>query len=429
MRRKKKRKMYSIVSIVLLLAVLSGCGQKNKEEIIDDTEEVVIPILFREDPETGERSNANLVEAFNEEYEGKYCVEAEWMVGDETSYRRKIKELNALDQLPAIITDVGFDYYFYQMLVENDRLVNLSSYIDNSPKWKSAIQDDIYQEMVEDGGEIYMSPLGNLVYSSVGIIYNKELLRQSGYDSFPDSWEEFMQCLETLKKSGITPLALHGSGMYWVPMLFSTAYASREEKGMEFLHIRFPDTFQNETMYKMMDFFRTLYNYTWQDALEINYTSAEERFYKGEAAIIANGPWMFLSKPEEEKQKYGFVAFPGEKLIGSWQMTSWAATSSQPEEVIEGAVEFLKYRTLKDYADVSRDAEEWADREENDVMKMYLEETVSVENLIPNYQLNWEQEILEDYMTVYIPTYITDGNTEKLLAGIDDKMKEISQSR
>src|SRR5699024_7159023 len=113
--------------------------------------------------------------------------------------------------------------------------------------WKSAIQDDIYQEMVEDGGEIYMSPLGNLVYSSVGIIYNKELLRQSGYDSFPDSWEEFMQCLETLKKSGITPLALHGSGMYWVPMLFSTAYASREEKGMEFLHIRFPDTFQNET--------------------------------------------------------------------------------------------------------------------------------------------------------------------------------------
>ena len=76
MRRKKKRKMYSIVSIVLLLAVLSGCGQKNKEEIIDDTEEVVIPILFREDPETGERSNANLVEAFNEEYEGKYCVEA-----------------------------------------------------------------------------------------------------------------------------------------------------------------------------------------------------------------------------------------------------------------------------------------------------------------------------------------------------------------
>lgn len=416
--------------ITLLVSAIAGCSVQEVQETAKTKSEVVIPVIFREDPQSGERSNMNLVEAFNEAYQGQYRIDVEWIVESETNYRQQIKELNALDQLPAIITDVGFDDNFYQMLVENDRLVDLEPYIEESKEWKDAIREDIYQEMKEENGYIYMSPLGNLMYSSAGIIYNRGLLKEAGYDAFPDTWEGFMQCIEALESNGITPLALHGSGTYWVPLLFASAYTSQEEEGMKFLKTRFPGTYQVDAMNRMMTFFKTLYKYTWKDALEIDYADAEERFYAGEAAIIANGPWMFMAKSEEEKEKYGFESFPGKKLVGSWQMTAWSVIKNQPQEVIEGAVEFMKFRTLKDAEDVERDIKEFQNRGDEGVMKMYLEEMLSLDNLVPNYQMNWEQEIMNEYMTAQIPDYINGlCSVEELLEGMDRKMEEIRLAR
>lgn len=425
------KKIISIsLCIVLLVLAMAGCSGQEEQETAKTKSEVVIPVIFREDPQSGERSNVNLVEAFNEAYQGQYRIDVEWIVENETNYRQKIKELNALDQLPAIITDVGFDDNFYQMLVENDRLVDLEPYIKESEEWKDAIREDIYFEMKEEDGCIYMSPLGNLMYSSAGIIYNRSLLQEAGYDTFPDTWEGFMQCIESLKREGITPLALHGSGTYWVPLLFASAYASQDEEGMEFLKTCFPDTYQVDAMNTMMTFFKTLYDYTWKDALEIDYADAEERFYAGEAAIIANGPWMFMAKSEEEKEKYGFVSFPGRRLVGSWQMTAWSVIKNQPEKVVDGAIEFMKFRTLKDAQDVERDIREFQNRGDEGVMKMYLEELISLDNLVPNYQMNWEQEIMNEYMTAQIPDYINGlCSVEELLEGMDCKMEEIRLAR
>lgn len=427
----KKRAAIGVAICTLLLGLsIGGCSGQKEQYETGEQEEVVIPVIFREDPQNGERSNMSLVEAFNREYEGRYRVEVEWMVENETNYRQKMKELNALDQLPAIITDVGFDDNFYKMLVENDRLVDLEPYISGSAEWKAAIREDIYTDMKEEDGCIYMSPLGNLMYSSAGIIYNKSLLRDAGYEEFPKTWEEFMQCMEDLENRGITPLALHGSGTYWVPMLFSTAYGSQSEEGMAFLTTRFPETYQTEEMVQIMSFFRSLYDHTWQDALDIDYAEAEERFYNDEAAMIANGPWMFIEKSEEEKAKYGFVSFPDDRLVGSWQMTSWAVIKDQPVEVMLGAVEFMKFRTLKDYEDVRRDIRGFQDREDEGAMKMYLEELISLDSLVPNYQMNWEQEILSDYMTTCIPDYIHGRmSVEELLAGMDEKLEEIRMDR
>lgn len=425
------RKVMSVILCVTCLAgAFAGCSGREEKKVEEVESEVVIPVVFREDPQSGERSNMNLVEAFNKEYRGKYRVEVEWLVENETNYRQKIKELNALDQLPAVITDVGFDDIFYKMLVENDRLVNLEPYIEESKEWKEAIRQEIYDEMREDDGCIYMSPLGNLTYSSAGIIYNKELLQEAGYDAFPETWEGFMRCMTDLEKKGITPLALHGSGTYWVPLLFASAYVSQEEEGMEFLRTRFPESYQVGPMHTMMSFLKTLYDYTWEDALEIDYAEAEQRFYAGEAAVIANGPWMFMTRSEEEKEKYGFVSFPGNKLVGSWQMTSWAVIRSQSEEVVRGAVEFMKFRTLKDAQDVKMDMQQFQSRGDEGVMKMYLEEMISLENLVPNYQMNWEQEIMNEYMTAYIPDYINGLNSvDEFLKGMDEKVEEIRHAR
>lgn len=399
-----KHKRSCLLEILLiLLFICSGCMSESNEEK-DDV--VVIPVMFRMDPQADEASNLDLVEAFNEAYEGKYRVEVEWLVETENGYRTKLKQLNATDKLPAVITDVGFDDKFLQLLIENDRLVNLAPYLEKSEEWQESMKSGIGEEIREEDGSVFVSPLGNLMYSSAGIVYNKELLEAAGYDRFPDSWEGFLECLDRLEETGVVPLSLHGAGNYWVPMLFATAYCSTEEAGRDFVREKFPDSYQNDSMRRLMEFMKLLFEYSYEDALEIEYTDAEQRFFNGEAAIIANGPWMFMELSEEEKQKYGFVDFPEGILVGSWEMTAWAAVNTYPEEVQRGAVEFLKFRTIKDCQDVEADIRGIDGKKEGGIMEMYQKKAWNVQDLVPNYQINWEQSIINDYMITYIPQYV-----------------------
>lgn len=413
MRKKRDRALYFLLMMMLGVFFLHGSSEAAEENTVE------IPVLFRVDPQTNEADNLDLVNAFNEAYEGRYHVEIQWLVETEAGYRNKIKQLNATDKLPAVITDIGFDNKFLKLLIENDRLVDLAPYIEEAPEWKEAIRDDIFEEMQEENGEIFVSPLGNLMYSSAGIVYNRKLLQQAGYDEIPDTWDEFFDCLQALKEKGIVPLALHGAGNYWVSMLFATAYCSREEAGRQFLSEKSPASYQNDVMVSMMEFIRELYTYSYEDALEIEYAEAERRFFSGEAAIIANGSWMFMGLDAREKEKYAFASFPGGMLVGSWEMTAWAAVKEQPQEVIEGAVEFLKFRTLKDQNDVKMDMEKTSTDDE--IMSAYKEQVWNAQELVPNYQINWEQEIINDFLTAYIPLLIRDQiTTDDFLKAMDE---------
>lgn len=425
------KKHKKIFGLLLLAAALLCCGCSKQEETEEQEDEIiVIPIMLRMDPQTNEPSNFDLVEEFNRTYEGRYRVEIEWIVETESGYRTKLKQLNALDKLPAVITDVGFDDKFLQLLKENDRLADLSSYIESSPEWRGAIREDIYAEMQEGDGSVYVSPLGNLMYSNAGIVYNKNMLRQAGYEVFPDTWEEFFICLDRIEQLGMTPLSLHGGGDYWVPMLLSTAYVYGDDEGKAFINQKFPETYQNDVMWDMMQFMKRLYGYSYEDALNIGYNVAEQRFFNGEAAIIANGSWMFMGLADEEKDKYGFASFPGEILVGSWEMTAWAVVNTQPEEVKEGAIEFLKFRTLKDKADVEKDMEITGKAENSGIMQMYQEQSWSVDRFVPNYQINWEQGIISDYMISAIPLYINDQiDLEEFLLQMDNALEEIKKQQ
>lgn len=421
----KNRKCRMVGILLLLLFCFAGCAGK-AEEVNEEEEAVVIPVMLRMDPQSDEASNLDLVEAFNETYEGKYHVEVEWLVETENGYRTKLKQLNATDKLPAVITDVGFDAKFLQLLIDNDRLVNLEPYLEESEEWQAAMKNGIGEEIREEDGSVYVSPLGNLMYSSAGIVYNKELMRKAGYEEFPDSWDEFIKCLQKLKEAGITPLSLHGAGNYWVPMLFSTAYCSTQEDGREFLKEKFPDSYRNDPMRRMMEFMKLLYEYSYEDALEIEYTDAEQRFFNGEAAMIANGPWMFMSLSQEEQPKYGFIDFPGGIMVGSWEMTAWAVVNTYPEEVQQGAVEFLKFRTLKDCKDVEEDISRIDGSEKDGIMAMYQNEAWNTHNLVPNYQINWEQNVINECMITYIPQYVKGQiDLEEFLERMDDEAAKV----
>lgn len=297
--------------LFLCFLLLTGCSAKERETEPETVQEIVkIPVVYRVDPATNDSSNQAFVDDFNEAFAGVYELDVEWLTETAAGYRNKLKQWNVLDELPALITDAGFDNDLYELLVSNDRLVDLRPYMEESDYWMDVMNEDILADCTEDDGSIYLSPLSTSIQSFAGIVYDEEMLKKAGYDTFPETWEEFFECLEALKAEGITPLALHGSGSYWVPMLFATAYLVRTEEGKEFLRTEFPESYQNQQVAEMFEMMKKLYDYTFDDALEIDYDQASKRFVNGEAAIIANGYWMLWEIKDKASETVKFTTFP-----------------------------------------------------------------------------------------------------------------------
>lgn len=405
----------------MIVFVLSGCQEINVSQD-KEKEEVVIPAVFLINPSTGIGDHHEIVDEFNEQYQGQYYIDVEWLTETASGYRAKLKQWNALDEMPVIITDAGFDRDFYELLVKNHRLVNLKSYMNDSKAWLNAIQSDILENCEEKNGDIYLSPLGNSVNIYGGFIYIRSILESAGYEQFPDNWKEFWECLDDLQKRGRVPLALHGSGSYWVSMLMATAYISGTQEGRAFLKETYPQSYSNDSMTDLLNICNQLFDYTFHDALEIDYDQAASRFFDGEAAIIANGRWMFDEIPDDQKDQYGFASFPGNTLMASSQQTAWAVTSGYDEDITKGAIKFLEYRALRD----KEDAEHFLDTESRFYLeKTYKEALTNVNYVIPNYQLNWKQQIQNEFFTEYMPLLIKDEiDTETFIDRLNEQIKE-----
>lgn len=138
MRRQKKAASAVFWSLGIFLAAvfgMTGCrrsdsGQDGQKEAVE------IPVIFQVDPASSYKSNEELVEAFNREYEGRYRIKVQWMFDTTSAYRSQIKLLNATDELPAVLTDVGFSPAFLQLLEETGRLDDLAPVLAEDETWR-----------------------------------------------------------------------------------------------------------------------------------------------------------------------------------------------------------------------------------------------------------------------------------------------------
>lgn len=409
-----KSKLLLILCVVILLS--AGCGKKDTMTILTEGDDdiVEIPVLLRVDPETGEEEYTELIKGFNGEYADKYRIDAQWLKDTEQGYRERLKMLNVYDQLPIIITDAAFSPDFQELMISNERYLNLYPYLEGREEWKELLEKSADEK-------IYMVPLNMGLYSSAGLYYNKELFRKAGIENFPQTWEDFFECLDRLQDAGITPLALHGGGEYWSPMLISTAYMCSTESGRAFLEEYFPESYDNQSVMEMLYCMDVIYDYTFDDALDINFNQAQNRFMNGEAAILANGYWMVQDIEDGKQKEIGFAPFPGNMMMIDEQMSSWAVISSYSEEEIRGAVEFLTYRQKISEVDEKR-----ASRLEKEYIYIFQQ----TEEQFVNYQFRWEEQLINDFFNEIFPEFIQ-GNFDRaeFVEMIDEKLKTIEAQK
>ena len=121
----------------------------------------------------------------------------------EEEYRKNLKRFNVTDELPAVITDLRTLPSYYQMMIGEERIEDLSPYIYEDEEWMGMIEPDVLEACQEPGGHIYLAPLSSNVFSCSGVFWNEELFREAGVEKFPDTWGDFWMCCQRLKEHGI----------------------------------------------------------------------------------------------------------------------------------------------------------------------------------------------------------------------------------
>ncbi len=412
--RNKKRKtrrfgemMIRSTAVLLAGICLFGCqnSQEGKEDTV--TAPVKIPITFIVDSSTGKKNEEKVVEEFNEAYKGVCEADVEWIMETENDYRQNLKRQNVTDKLPAVITDLRMLPSFYQMMITEKRIEDLSPYIYGDEEWKNLIEPVVLEGCSEPDGKIYLAPLSTAAFSCSGIFWNEELFARAGIQEFPETWEEFWECCDQLMAQGITPLALHTDGTAWAPMLLATAELADTREGMEFMKELYPESYQNENGLHLAETLQRLFLYTTEDAIHNDFDVAYNNFFSGGAAMIPNGYWMMDQIPDGWKEKVRFSAFPGNKLISSPETFGWSLVSAYGEDVKEAVLAFFKFRTALNKQEkdelFSRSMAQLSSTAEGDYIRAYQNEP----QIVPNYQVKWNSIFQEEVLGQTLPELIS----------------------
>lgn len=377
-------------------------------------------MILTVDPSTGNNNEQNVVDSFNYQYSGKYHIDVEWIMETEEEYRQNLKRLNATDSLPAVITDLRLLPSFYQMMLADKRIEDLSSLIKEDAEWSGMIEDVVLEGCTEPDGKIYLAPLSTAAFSCSGIFWNEELFSRAGIDSFPETWEEFWKACAKLQKQDITPLALHTEGTAWAPMLLATAELAATKEGLDFMKQLYPATYSGKQGLHLAKTLKRLFSYTTQDALHNDFDVAYHHFFSGEAAMLPNGYWMIDQIPENQKEHIRFSPFPENKLICSPETFGWSIVSSYDDAVKAGAAEFLKFRTKmnqKQKRALFTTEEEKLSKAENDYIRTYQANP----GFVPNYQVKWNSILQEETLGDYLPGLANGSITPEEFTRLEDE--------
>jgi len=347
----KRKWIVILLTGIMAVSLLAGCGKSNDNSSSpgdeSNTDDVVIINYptFQCGVNTAAPVVAQLVEEFNEEYEGKYKIVLEEVPGD-ANYVDKIKVQLGTGDLPPVV--YGGGYNLLDLALANDLVVDLTDAVNDDPEWKALYSDSALEVNSRDG-KIYASSVEGSV---IGYFYNKDLFAEAGIEGPAKTWDEFFEQCGKLKASGITPLAMDTADSAWVTQLWWGAMVATQNKdGQSFMEIMNPDDYNTPEMIAAVEKIqKMLQEYTTADAIGGKYENAANNFLSGQAAMIANGPWMIgdfsdTDKTSEEfAEKVGSAIYP-ESFVYDAPIQGYFVTKQGNPKVEEAAIAMVKFFT------------------------------------------------------------------------------------
>ncbi|WP_235001636.1 ABC transporter substrate-binding protein [Halobacillus sp. Marseille-P3879] len=272
------------------------------------------------------------------------------------SYKQKLSVAMSGGNPPDVFHSWGGGWL--NQFVEQDKVMELTSEVDASHFNELALDNGTFDE------EIYGLPLG---LSIDVVFYNKEIFEEYNLEE-PETYEEWMDIIDTLNENDITPIALANStkwpGAYYLmnfasriagPNLFDSAF-NREGKGFDDEAYVQAGEYIQEMVEK--DAFNEGFN-----GIPYDEGRGRQLLYSGEAAMM-DMTISFLnnvrSEAPEFEEKLDFFLFPtvdggeGKQTeVGGATGPVWSVSESteNADLATELVKELTSEETAQDYSD------------------------------------------------------------------------------
>ena len=335
-----KRVITTLLIAVVALAVAAPVMAEGQQE--SEAEEIVLNFpTFWVGQDSKAEPVAQLVEEFNSQYAGEIRVEIE-PNPDTDGYNNKINTQLAAGQAPDIFVlnpdPTTFQYY------ESDILFDFTEHMDDA--WASDFVQSYLDESTK-GGRLKTLPF------EIGITpiwYNMDLLGQAGWDSPPETIEEFWQMAEALKAEGIVPTSqMTGGRNAWTSMLwYSHIIAS----------LGGPDVWDSELgddiYVEAAEVLQRMYanGNTTRDAVGGDAGVSGGHYMAEDTASFINGPWYIGRIAGDAPQVHEATSLAAAPKVGDYYghqigflLSNLAAGNTDDPKKAEAIVTFMKFMT------------------------------------------------------------------------------------
>ncbi|GAA3405920.1 extracellular solute-binding protein [Paenibacillus hodogayensis] len=203
-------------------------------------------------------------------------------------------------------------------------------------------------------GKTYALPVAG---TAGGLMYNKALFEQNGWNQNPKTWDEFMKLCEAIKAKGVIPVTFPGvyptyiENAFGAWKLFELAEANGNLKKFEddFRSFKLP----NHTSPESVERWNKIYEmgkkgYFPEGVSALNHTQSQMQVIQGKAAMVSTGTWVQNEMKESTPPdfKWGFMSVP---MTNKADDTIWIRLSAGNGNYIWAAKPELNKKWAKEF--------------------------------------------------------------------------------
>jgi len=340
------RKMAKTLGMAMLIFVLllTGCSNSSSGEAEGKT---VLKFLHKwPQPEYAPYFEEVVKEFEAQNPDIKIDMEA---IADEP-IKDKLRVILGGNEVPDIM--FSWSGEFARKFVRAGAALDLTPYLEEDTAWKDSFIPASLQPFSSDDKN-YGIPLR---FNGKFFVYNKEIFDKYNLQA-PQTWDEFMNVLETLKQGGETPIIL-GNESPWAAIHYLTGLNQK----MVAQDVRMNDynprsgEFTDPGYVKAMEMFAELNQkgYLMDNVNSSSHDMAKQYFFTGEGAIMYVELEEFQNVEDSLSAKWGFFQMPAisegkgnqNYITGAPDGFIVSSKTEHPEE----AIKFLKFLTSKENA-------------------------------------------------------------------------------